>query len=518
MLRRRNEPTPQNPPSKHSDNSKNNNNTNNSPTSALNPDSKKTQLTPEQYLKELANRPFHEKYFEELIAFVLLLLITILGVLLHAHKTSQKFTCNAWKTKHPSNQNSLSPLDYNRYTKFCDQHGSKYAQFCDCKPLPTPIIHKHSHLVKNYKSPAPILIIASCRPQYLFRTLKSLEQAFFAVDHNIVVSTDCDDKSILGEILDVVEVFKIKSLKRLPYIKVVTQKIEKSCSNRITHHYFLAISHLVNVAYPKSSYFIVLEDDLLVSEDFLHYLYAHTPLLEREQLEKEHSKPSSVWCVSAWNDHGYLHSSESPNQIYRVDGWPGLGWIAKTSLFRSELLPQWPLHGASDWDMWLRTERTRDSRSCIIPDVSRTFHFGRIGKNMNEDWQEQYFARHKLHKSDGLKLLNFQPINRLERNRYNEMLERLIFRESIKLKEELICNEKNGVQPFLLTPVPQLDAKYVIKIPTDFPTDRNLEIFGCLKVWDLDVRGIYMGVLRIHYNKVQLTVVFCNLNVRFCNF
>lgn len=36
-----------------------------------------------------------------------------------------------------------------------------------------------------------------------------------------------------------------------------------------------------------------------------------------------------------------------------------------------------------DWDMWMRMPEQRKGRECIIPDVSRSYHFGIIGLNMN---------------------------------------------------------------------------------------------------------------------------------------
>lgn len=36
-----------------------------------------------------------------------------------------------------------------------------------------------------------------------------------------------------------------------------------------------------------------------------------------------------------------------------------------------------------DWDMWMRMPEQRKGRECIIPDVSRSYHFGIVGLNMN---------------------------------------------------------------------------------------------------------------------------------------
>ena len=35
-------------------------------------------------------------------------------------------------------------------------------------------------------------------------------------------------------------------------------------------------------------------------------------------------------------------------------------------------------------------------RECIIPDISRTYHFGASGLNMNPYFQEHYFKKHTL--------------------------------------------------------------------------------------------------------------------------
>ena len=50
----------------------------------------------------------------------------------------------------------------------------------------------------------------------------------------------------------------------------------------------------------------------------------------------------SVYCISAWNDQGYEHTSSDPSLLYRVETMPGLGWILKKSLYKNELEHRWP--------------------------------------------------------------------------------------------------------------------------------------------------------------------------------
>ena len=125
---------------------------------------------------------------------------------------------------------------------------------------------------------------------------------------------------------------------------------------------------------------------------------------------------------------------------------PGLGWLLKRKMFKGELEPIWPSPDKLwDWDMWMRIDEIRKERypillrdhilllwchlcieceqgaharalhhrhnitdfqlsllfhyvfrECIIPDVSRTYHFGNSGTNVNPYFQEAYFKKHKL--------------------------------------------------------------------------------------------------------------------------
>ena len=54
--------------------------------------------------------------------------------------------------------------------------------------------------------------------------------------------------------------------------------------------------------------------------------------------------------------------------------------------------------------MWMRLPSVRKDRECIIPDVSRTYHFGSQGLHMNTFFQELYFKKHTLNTLPHVKL------------------------------------------------------------------------------------------------------------------
>lgn len=72
-----------------------------------------------------------------------------------------------------------------------------------------------------------------------------------------------------------------------------------------------------------------------------------------------------------------------------------------------ELRAKWPAPELRyDWDMWMRSPDQRRGRECIIPDMSRTYHFGSSGVNMNDYFQSAYFDKHALVRESNVVLRN----------------------------------------------------------------------------------------------------------------
>ena len=44
----------------------------------------------------------------------------------------------------------------------------------------------------------------------------------------------------------------------------------------------------------------------------------------------------------------------------------------------------------------MRLDSVRKGRECVIPDISRTFHFGSSGLNMNPYFHDRYFKKHVI--------------------------------------------------------------------------------------------------------------------------
>ncbi|KAG7232295.1 hypothetical protein INR49_009062 [Caranx melampygus] len=76
-----------------------------------------------------------------------------------------------------------------------------------------------------------------------------------------------------------------------------------------------------------------------------------------------------------------------------------------------------------DWDMWMRMPEQRKGRECIIPDVSRSYHFGIIGLNMNGYFHEVYFKKHKFNTVPNVQLKN---VDSLKKEAYEVEIQNLL--------------------------------------------------------------------------------------------
>jgi protein O-linked-mannose beta-1,2-N-acetylglucosaminyltransferase 1 len=190
------------------------------------------------------------------------------------------------------------------------------------------------------------------------------------------------------EPLEVTKLFGLKGIQHTPI---------GAKNARISQHYKASLTATFNL-YPKAEYAIILEEDLDVSPDFFSYFSQTRRLLDEDE---------SIYCISAWNDQGYEHTAQDPTLLYRIETMPGLGWMLKKSLFKDELETRWPTpEKLWDWDMWMRLPEIRKARECIVPDVSRTFHFGLTGLNMNSYFHDTYFKKHAFNRVPNVKLRN----------------------------------------------------------------------------------------------------------------
>ncbi|MBN3315614.1 PMGT1 acetylglucosaminyltransferase, partial [Atractosteus spatula] len=365
--------------------------------------------------------------------------------------------------------------ELNRRRKLFCSKVEGYGSICSCKD-PAPIEFNPDPLQDNKVYDVPVAVIAGNRPNYLYRMLRSLLSAHGVNPQMITVFID----GYYEEPMDVVDLFGLKGVQHTPI----------SIKNaRVSQHYKASLTATFNL-HPDANFAIVLEEDLDISIDFFSFLSQTIHLLDEDE---------SLYCISAWNDQGYEHTAEDPSLLYRVESMPGLGWVLKKSLYKDELEPKWPTpEKLWDWDMWMRMPEQRKSRECIIPDVSRSYHFGIIGLNMNGYFHEVYFKKHKFNTVPNVQLKN---VDSLKKDAYEMEIQRLLG------EAELLDHSKDPCEDSF---IPDTEGKtYVMYIKMEEETDTATwtELAKCLHVWDLDVRGNHRGMWRLFRKKNHVLVI-----------
>ncbi|XP_055986884.1 protein O-linked-mannose beta-1,2-N-acetylglucosaminyltransferase 1 [Sorex fumeus] len=361
-----------------------------------------------------------------------------------------------------------------RRRRFCSKVEG-YGSVCSCKD-PTPIEFSPDPLPNNKVMNVPVAVIAGNRPNYLYRMLRSLLSAQGVSPQMITVFID----GYYEEPMDVVALFGLRGIQHTPI----------SIKNaRVSQHYKASLTATFNL-FPEAKFAVVLEEDLDIAVDFFSFLSQSIHLLEED---------SSVYCISAWNDQGYEHTAEDPALLYRVETMPGLGWVLRKSLYKDELEPKWPTpEKLWDWDMWMRMPEQRRGRECIIPDVSRSYHFGIVGLNMNGYFHEAYFKKHKFNTVPGVQLRN---VDSLKKEAYEVEIHRLLS------EAEVLDHTRNPCEDSFLPDTEGRTYVAFIRMEKDDDFTTWTQLAKCLHIWDLDVRGNHRGLWRLFRKKNHFLVV-----------
>lgn len=361
-----------------------------------------------------------------------------------------------------------------RRRQFCAKYEG-YGSVCSCTN-PAPIDLRGSPLLGSRVGSLPIAVIAANRPHYLFRMLRGLLSTPGVDPKMVTVYID----GFFDEPSAVAELFNVGAVEHTPICS-------KNC--RISQHYKRTLRETFD-KYPTVDYMIILEEDLDVSKDIMDYFSQLIPVLASDQ---------SVYCISAWNDQGYEHSSNDPAMLYRVETMPGLGWLLKKKLFMEELEPNWP--GSDkfwDWDMWMRMPQNRKGRECIIPDISRTYHFGAKGLNMNSYFQDLYFTKHALNTRTDVKF----DLSKINKEAYEGFVHNMIKDAEVLDHSKTPCSSDN----FIPNGGGHTYVFYIQqKQEGDYETWNN--VARCFKLWDLDVRGFHKQMWRFWMKRSHVIVI-----------
>ena len=363
--------------------------------------------------------------------------------------------------------------------QFCFKYVAYYGNICNCDS-PAPVSFVSPFLVGNRVGKAPITIMASNRPHYLYAMLAKLLSVPGVNKNMVTVYVDGfhDEVIALTDLLDV----RIVEHNPLPPSHANT-----FFEVRLHQQYKFALGDTFK-KHPHAEFMMIFEEDLEVSVDIMDYFSQFIPLLLTDE---------SVYCISAWNDNGFKHSTNDPAMAYRSEWFPGLGWILKRNVW-NEIEPKWlTIDQAGDWDFLLRDTRLRKDRECIFPDISRTFHMGKIGQHQNSYISNFYNETVKVILNE--KLGNKFDAWKFTKDAYETEMQRLIKNGKVVDHAKNPCRDKDFI--------PDTSGKtYVVYI--DF-NDRKtwLNLSKCFRLWSYDVRGNHKNMWRFWMKKNHVIVI-----------
>ena len=159
--------------------------------------------------------------------------------------------------------------------------------------------------------------------------------------------------------------------------------------------------------------------------------------------------------------------------------------------------------------MWMRLPSVRKGRECLYPDVSRTYHFGASGLNMNPYFQELYFKKHSLNTLPHIVLNDLDKLeSAVYETRVKALLSNAVPVDHAAFADPCAAPLESHFHPHSSSPSSHQRARVLfisMKHETDFETWYSLA--KCFHIWDLDVRGVHKSSWRLFVKSTTFFVV-----------
>ncbi|XP_046354639.1 protein O-linked-mannose beta-1,2-N-acetylglucosaminyltransferase 1-like [Haliotis rufescens] len=359
--------------------------------------------------------------------------------------------------------------------EFCKKYDG-YPEFCDPTHVddflkPVGVVDKalQSHRIFS----TPIIVVPGLNHNALVRTLETtLMQPGMKPD---MVAVMWDEKfPEHGELADLFG-FRNASLKgSVQYFEQMAKALRK-----------------IDLVYPDSSHVIVLEEELLLAPNFLHFMSHFLPVLDADD---------SLMGVSAWNYNGFEKLSGNKNLIYRVEEFPGLGFLLKSKPFLKILTSS--IHKCCKDRAWAGWRLSVDYKGeILVPDMSRVFRQPYQGADTSKELVTQLFGKPRTTLLDGPTPLT--GMSNLTMVLYEQQLNHNIASGvSFPITDLQLCVQK--VKDFDLKISPDEKRPLVVFYAQDSPSDYALlrelcRCFGLFAAEHYKPRNLHRGLLRFFF-------------------
>ncbi|PVD24594.1 hypothetical protein C0Q70_15078 [Pomacea canaliculata] len=258
-----------------------------------------------------------------------------------------------------------------------------------------------------------------------------------------------------------------------------------------------AIQHSLKL-FPKADHFIVVEEELLLAPDYLSFL--------AECLSILNSDPTLLG-VSAWNFNGFESTSGNRAIVYRVEEFPGLGFLIKKSALSMLAESFGECCTKRAWHGWRYGQEGHFE--ILMPDVSRVFRQPYQGAGREADFLRELFLRPRT--TSLQEPITLENLSSLMESQYEEYLHKQI-EGSIVLGERDLRQCVQSIEP-----PPDLSPEnsshpvavyYVQETSIDFRLLREISrCFGLVSPRNYKPKNLHNGMLRFWYQEHHVFLI-----------
>jgi len=234
---------------------------------------------------------------------------------------------------------------------------------------------------------------------------------------------------------------------------------------------------------------LLLEDDLLVSPDFISFFDQAFPLF---------SDPNA-WCISAWHDNGWPAVISDPSRLARQDHFGGLGWAISKSTWERDLKDYQYIKDSwleNAWDSQIeRIFQASGKNYCIYPEIPRTHHNSDAvssGDVASSAVQKDWFTNMQLNSE-------IVPLNIADARDYDTYISKLIEKGTFVFCIDDILSYHNSVIILYYSASTNFDVKWK-KVGIAFD---NMAIYTEKK----PMRAVYKGVAQFVWGTNRVLVI-----------
>ncbi|XP_066959367.1 protein O-linked-mannose beta-1,2-N-acetylglucosaminyltransferase 1-like [Macrobrachium rosenbergii] len=280
---------------------------------------------------------------------------------------------------------------------FCRKYDG-FPEICRCsRPILSNLAFTTAEKME-IRETIPCVIVTSKHPYNIYRLLLQLMKIKGTQQTPFIVHIEGD----VPATEELIKLFNLSLSKRETLQPTSDLSVATSAIANVTYH---AISETF-ARFPEANKIIILEDDLILSPDFLWYFQQTSSILDDDP---------TVLAVSAHHSQSFPGRGLDPTRVLRGRAPPQWGWMASRKILQKWMPSSW----GGDWDYWLMEKQKTDGMEIVFPELSRSLHAGSAGTHITGMEQATFY---NLQAANGQRNVNISNLPEVRKEVYASKL------------------------------------------------------------------------------------------------